>query len=94
MNDAKDPFQTQNAFFPAGPVWLRYLLALPIIIGAIFLAAFFFAAFLALFTVVAVGFALRIWWIRRKLRRSGTSSHAMDGEYVVIREYKKRITKN
>ena len=92
MNDFKNPFQ--NAFFPTGPVWLRYLLALPVIIGAVFLAAFFFAAFLALFTVAAVGFALRIWWLRRKLRKQGTHANAMDGEYVVIREYKKRINKD
>src|SRR6266852_2129373 len=82
MRDSKNPFQ--NQFFLPGPVWLHYLLALPIIIGVVFLAAFFFAAFLALFTVVAIGFALRIWWLRRKLRKRGTHANAMDGEYVVV----------
>ena len=94
MRDSNSPFQNRNKFFLPGPIWLHYLLALPIVIGALFLAAFFFAAFLALFTVVAIGFALRIWWLRRKLRKRGTQANAMDGEYVVIREHKKKITKD
>jgi len=32
---------------------------------------------------------LRLWWLRRKLRRSGPSQ-AIEGEYIVVREEAKR----
>ncbi len=90
--NAKTPYR--NPFLPPGPAWLHYLLALPVVIGVVLLAAFFFAAFLALFTVAAAGLLLRIWWLRRKLRKSAKARHIVDGEYVVVREYKKRIDKD
>src|SRR5215216_4178246 len=50
--------------------WLTYLLLVPVLIVMAVLGIFFFTAFLALFAVVAAGFGLRLWWLRRKLRES------------------------
>jgi membrane protein implicated in regulation of membrane protease activity len=91
----------QRHFFinqPAGQFstgsWLSYLILLPFMIGAVVVGFFFFAAFLALFTLAVLAVAARFWWLRRKLRRhteSGSSatrtpgrSGVLEGEYVVV----------
>src|SRR5687768_4913317 len=53
-----------------GKRWLTYLLLAPFLIIMAVLGIFFFTAFLALFAVAAVGFGLRLWWLRRKLRKT------------------------
>jgi hypothetical protein len=49
--------------------WLTYLILVPVILAAALLAIFFFAVFLGLFAAAAVVVALRVWWLRRKLRQ-------------------------
>jgi len=49
--------------------WLTYLIVVPLIAAVTLLAIFFFAAFLGLFAAVLAVAALRVWWLRRKLRR-------------------------
>lgn len=49
--------------------WLTLLIAVPLIIAVTLLAIFFFAAFLGLFVAVLAIAALRVWWLRRKMRR-------------------------
>ncbi len=63
--------------------WLTYLLLVPVLIVMAVLGIFFFTAFLALFAVVAAGFGLRLWWLRRKLRESMQTAEA---EYDVIED--------
>ena len=63
--------------------WLTYLLLVPLLIVMAVLGIFFFTAFLALFAVVAAGFGLRLWWLRRKLRESMQTAEA---EYDVIED--------
>jgi CHASE3 domain sensor protein len=63
--------------------WLTYLLLVPVLIVMAVLGIFFFTAFLALFAVVAAGFGLRLWWLRRKLRESMQTAKA---EYDVIED--------
>jgi hypothetical protein len=73
--------ESMRAF--SGSSWLNYLILLPILIVAVLLAIFFFATFLALFVLAAVSIGLRLWWLRRKLRKAaGTQS--LEGDYVVI----------
>jgi hypothetical protein len=67
----------------SGGSWLNYLILLPVLIVTVLLAIFFFAAFLALFALAAVGLGLRLWWLRRKLRKS-TGAQTLEGDYVVI----------
>jgi hypothetical protein len=63
--------------------WLTYLLLVPVLIVMAVLGIFFFTAFLALFAVVAAGFGLRLWWLRRKLRESMQTAEA---DYDVIED--------
>ena len=62
---------------------LTYLFLVPAFIVMVVLGIFFFTAFLALFAVAAAGLAFRLWWLRRKLQKSG---QAAEGDYVVIED--------
>ena len=62
---------------------LTYLFLVPVFIVMAVLGIFFFTAFLALFAVTAGGLAFRIWWLRRKLQKSGQTA---EGDYVVIED--------
>jgi Flp pilus assembly protein TadB len=84
----KETGATEEEIFRAsqpGPAarWLTYLLLVPVLIVMVVLGIFFFTAFLALFAVVAAGFGLRLWWLRRKLRESMQTAEA---EYNVIED--------
>ncbi|MDN5753884.1 MAG: hypothetical protein L0H15_11525 [Nitrosospira sp.] len=67
---------------PAGR-WMSWLVLVPLFIIMAVLGIFFFTAFLALFAIAAIGLTFRLWWLRRKLRRS---AEAEQGEYVVIED--------
>jgi hypothetical protein len=84
----KETGATEEEIFRAsqpGPAarWLTYLLLVPVLIVMVVLGIFFFTAFLALFAVVAAGFGLRLWWLRRKSRESMQTAEA---EYDVIED--------
>lgn len=75
--------------------WVSYLILIPILIVVAIFGVFFFAAFLALFTIAAIGFGLRFWWLKRELSKSMNSDNMVDtvettdtveGEYVVVDE--------
>lgn len=66
--------------------WTVYLLVLPAFLGVVLLAIFFFAAFLALSVLAAVGLGLWFWWVRRRFRKLVWRAQTLDGEYVVIEE--------
>ncbi|MDO8436771.1 MAG: hypothetical protein Q7S69_01195 [Nitrosomonadaceae bacterium] len=63
--------------------WLLYLVLVPGIVILAALGMFFFAVFLGLFAIAAIGFWLRLWWLRRKLHQSMA---AAEGEYQVIED--------
>lgn len=73
--------------------WVSYLILIPILIVVAIFGVFFFAAFLALFAIAAIGFGLRFWWLKRELSKSMNSDNMVDtvettdtveGEYVVV----------
>ena len=74
--------------------WMTYLVLIPILILLAILGIFFFAAFLAIFTIAAVGFGIRFWWLKRELAKSvGSESpvstvekETVEGEYAVVDE--------
>lgn len=70
--------------------WALYLILIPVFILLAILGIFFFTAFFALFAVAAAGLALRLWWLRRKLRESldqrVSERGISEGEYVVIED--------
>lgn len=75
--------------------WVSYLILIPILIVVAIFGVFFFAVFLALFAIAAIGFGLRFWWLKRELSKSMNSDNMVDtvettdtveGEYVVVDE--------
>jgi len=70
--------------------WALYLIVIPVFILLAILGIFFLTAFFALFAVAAAGLALRLWWLRRKLRESPdqrvSERGVSEGEYVVIED--------
>ena len=72
--------------------WMTYLVLIPILILLAILGIFFFAAFLALFAIAAVGFGIRFWWLKRELAKSvGSESpvstvekETVEGVYIVV----------
>jgi hypothetical protein len=72
--------------------WALYLVLIPVFILLAILGIFFFTAFFALFAVAAAGLALRLWWLRRKLRESleghvpARERGVSEGEHVVIED--------
>ena len=65
--------------------WLASLLLIPILIAAAVVGFFVFVVILGLVLLVAAGLMLRLWWLRRKLRRTGPSQ-ILEGDYSVVRE--------
>lgn len=66
------------------PVWLLWLAGIPLAIVASLLAIFFFTFFVIFFALAALAVGLRLWWLRRKLRRAPPASAVLDAEYEVI----------
>jgi hypothetical protein len=72
--------------------WALYLVLIPVFILLAILGIFFFTAFFALFAVAAAGLALRLWWLRRKLRESlerqvpARETRISEGEYDTIED--------
>ncbi|MHB8347539.1 MAG: hypothetical protein ACYDHM_10225 [Acidiferrobacterales bacterium] len=87
MNREDGSFSRQR---PRQP-WLRYLALTPFAAGAVLLSVFFFTAVVALFLVATLGFGVRIWWLRRKMRSAAVATsrrpdQPLEGEFTVVRE--------
>ena len=61
---------------PVSPInrWVAIAIMIPVLALMAVLGVFFFTIFVALFSIIAVVFGVRIWWLRRKFR------HAMQRE--------------
>lgn len=70
--------------------WLASLLLIPILIAAAVVGFFVFVVILGLVLVAATVLLARLWWLRRKLPRSGPNQ-VLEGEYIVVRE---RVQRN
>lgn len=67
------------------PAWLAWLLAIPALALAALFGLFVFLAVLGLALVIALYFGVRLWWLKRRMRRTG-GTQVIEGEYVVVRE--------
>jgi len=72
---------------PAQKPWLSYLMLVPLAAGVVVLAVFFFAVAIALFALFALGFAARMWWLRRRIG-AGARDWRSAGEQPLTGEYK------
>lgn len=71
---------------PAGwRPWLAAVLMVPLLLAAMMLGFFLFLAVLGLAALFTLVLFVRVWWLRRQLRRSGAPT-VLDAEYVVVRE--------
>ena len=63
---------SRQEHIPSSPVnrWVIIALLIPVVALMAVLGVVFFAAFLALFAIAAVGFSIRLWWLRRKFENS------------------------
>jgi uncharacterized protein (DUF58 family) len=87
---------------PTNPILqaLYFLVAAVLLIGAIIMGAFILAVVLALAFVFAIVIYIRVWWLKRKLARSGGSPSAgpkqpvdkevIEVEYTVVNERDER----
>ncbi|SER28095.1 hypothetical protein SAMN05421690_101638 [Nitrosomonas sp. Nm51] len=57
---------------PLPPInrWVALVIMIPVLALLAVLGVFFFTIFVALFSIIAVIFGLRIWWLRKKFQRS------------------------
>ena len=78
---------SEERFMRVSPInrWLLYLVLVPGIVILAALGMFFFAVFLGLFAIAAVGFWLRLWWVRRKLEGPAAAT-VVEDEYQVIED--------
>lgn len=77
--------------------WIAFLVLIPIVMIMVALGAFFFAVFLALFAVAATVFGARLWWLRRKLRKTAQPEETQDvtiEDAEIIEETKTRHKRN
>ncbi|MBX3641094.1 MAG: hypothetical protein KF888_11440 [Nitrosomonas sp.] len=56
--------------------WVALVIMIPVLALLAVLGVFFFTIFVALFSIIAVIFAMRIWWLRRKFRQRMQESGA------------------
>ena len=82
---------------PVSPInrWVALAIMIPILALMAVLGVFFFTIFIALFSVLAIIFGVRIWWLRRKFQRtmqqtgtedSGQSAQAAQSSESVVVE--------
>ena len=65
--------------------WLAWLLAVPALVLAAVFGFFVFLAVLGLALLIAIVLRVRLWWLRRQLRRAPASA-VIKGEYTVMPE--------
>ncbi len=87
MNREDGSFSGQGQRHP----WLRYLALTPFAVGAALFSMFFFTVVILLFFVAMLGFGMRIWWLRRKMRSAAAAAprrpdQPLEGEFTVVRE--------
>jgi len=63
------------------PGWLAWLLAIPVLAVAAVFGFFVLLAVPGLVLAVALYFGVRIWWLRRKMRRA-PGHEVLEGEYT------------
>ena len=69
-----------------GRAWLQKAIIAVVGISLAFVAFFFIAIALVAGACLALGFAVRWWWVMRRLRAEHKAAGPLEGEYAVIEE--------
>lgn len=69
--------------------WLMVLLLIPALLVAAVIGFVVFAVVLGMIWIAGTGILLRLWWLRRKLRKT-SSKQVLQGDYRVVREHEPR----
>lgn len=64
---------------------LAFVFGLGILAVAVVLGAFLLAALLGAGLIAAAVFYLRLWWVRRRMARTGEGDSVLETEYTVVR---------
>ena len=70
---------------------LAFIVGLGVLIVSVFVGAVFMAAIVGIVLIIAAVFAVRIWWIRRKMERYQREHGDLSAEYTVVEERHKEI---
>jgi len=79
----------QRGPFLSGPKmrsrsWLQQVALTVVGVAVIVVALFFVTVALIAGALLAIGIALRWWWVVRRLRKANAKAGPLEGEYVVI----------
>jgi len=73
------------------PGWLAWLIAIPVLVVAALFGFVVFVAALGVVLLFALYLGVRIWWLRRKIRRAPDST-IIEAEYRVVQDTPRRET--
>ena len=82
MNDQRGPFLTGPKIRSRS--WLQQAALTVVGLTLIVVAFFFITVALIAGALLAIGIALRWWWVVRRLRKTSEKSGPLEGEFVVI----------
>ena len=82
---------SQNHYSAGGPGnplvrALGFIVGLIVMTVAVLLGAIFIAALVGLVLIGSAIFAIRLWWLRRKMEKYAREHGDLEAEYVVIEE--------
>ena len=69
-----------------GRAWLQKAIIVAVGLSLAFVAFFFIAVALVVGACLALGLAVRWWWVMRRLRAEHKAAGPLEGEYAVIEE--------
>ena len=75
-----------------GRTWLQRVALAVLGLSAIAIAFFFITIALFAGALLALGIAVRFWWVMRRIRAARKAAGPLEGEFAVIDEAKDRRT--
>jgi len=75
------------------PNWLAWLIAIPALAIAALFGFVVFVVILGLVATIALYLGVRVWWLRRQMRKVPTRD-VIEAEYVVVRERESRVRRD
>ena len=70
---------------------VAFVLGLIVLAASVFVGAIFIAGLLGLLLIGGLLFAVRIWWLKRKMQRYAEEHGDLSAEYTVVQEERREI---